>query len=282
MLAPDARSRRDICPPSSRACETRTVADLRDHLPGLEPERQVTDWGRSERAESLADRMVYEFLYHYWFRVEVHGVEHLPARGGALLVANRAGLVPFDGAMVARAVRQELSHSRSVHLTSRQTFSAVPGLGTLLTKLGVVHAHPANLHRLLYDERELVLAFPEGGAGAQKPIRERYQLREFVESQFLAAAISTGVPIVPVAVLGSEEAVPVMARLAARLPVIPLLPLPSKFVIRFLAPVRPPEVPAAPQTERQLAERVRGLIQDSLYEMLSHRRSAWFSGSAPQ
>jgi 1-acyl-sn-glycerol-3-phosphate acyltransferase len=258
------------------------VADLRDHLPGLEPERQITDWGRSERAESLADRTIYDFLYHYWFRVEVRGGEHLPARGGALLVANRAGVVPFDGAMIARAVGEELAHNRSVHLASRQSFSGVPGLGTLLMKLGVVHAHPANLHRLLFDEQELVLAFPEGGAGAQKPIRERYQLREFAESRFLAAAISARAPIVPVAVLGSEEAVPVMARLATRLPVIPLLPLPAKFVIRFLAPVRPPPPPAAPEAERELAQRVRGLIQDGLFEMLSRRRSPWFSGPDPR
>jgi 1-acyl-sn-glycerol-3-phosphate acyltransferase len=255
------------------------VANLRDHLPGLEPERQITDWGRSERAESLADRTIYEFLYHYWFRVEVQGADNLPERGGALLVANRAGLVPFDGVMIARAVREELHHGRSVHLATPQSFSGVPGLGTLLTKLGVVHAHPANLHRLLFDERELVLAFPEGGAGAQKPIRERYQLREFSEPRFLAAAISAGAPIIPVAVLGSEEVAPVIARLATRVPLIPLLPLPAKFVIRFLAPVPPPAVPGAVDAERALSRRVRGLIQDSLYQMLSRRSNAWASGS---
>ncbi len=252
------------------------MSDLRDHLPGVEPERTITDWGRSERAESLADRTVYEFLYHYWFRVEVRGIDNLPARGGALLVANRAGLVPFDGAMISRAVREELPHGRAVHLASRQTFSGVPGLGTLMMKLGVVHAHPANLHRLLFDEQQLVLAFPEGGAGAQKPIRERYRLREFAEVSFLAAAISARTPVIPVAVLGSEEAVPVVARLAARLPLTSPVPLPAKFVIRFLAPVYPPAA-GDPESGPRLAARVRGQIQDSLYEMLAQRRSAWFA-----
>jgi 1-acyl-sn-glycerol-3-phosphate acyltransferase len=192
-------------------------------------------------------------------------------------VANRAGLVPFDAAMIGRAVREELLGGRAVHLASRQTFSAVPGLGTLLTKLGVVQAHPANLQRLLFDEQELVLAFPEGGAGAQKSIRERYRLREFGEWECLPAAVSAGVPIIPVAVLGSEEALPVMARLAARLPIAPLVPLPAKFVIRFLEPVRPAGRASEPPEVRALAQRVRGLIQDSLFQMLAHRTSAWFS-----
>ena len=252
------------------------MADLRDHLPGVEPERRITDWGRSERVESLVDRTLYEFLYHYWFRVEVRGAENVPATGGALLVANRAGLVPFDGAMIARAVRQEHPHGRPVHLAATRSFSAIPGLGTALMKLGVIAAHPANLHRLLFDEQELVLAFPEGGAGAHKPVRERYRLREFAAVPVLAAAVAARVPIIPVAVVGSEEAAPVVARLTARLPIASPLPLPAKFIIRFLEAVRP-QAPPAGGDGGELCQRVRDRIQDSLDEMLSRRRSAWYS-----
>ena len=46
----------------------------------------------------------------------------------------------------------------------------------LHTKLGRVPAHPANVERLLADEGQLVLAFPEGGT---KPLSERYRLRLF-------------------------------------------------------------------------------------------------------
>ena len=252
------------------------MADLRDHLPGLEPERRITDWGRSERAESFVDRTLYEFLYHYWFRVEVRGAENVPASGGALLVANRAGLVPFDGAMIARAVRQKHPHGRPVHLAAARSFSAIPGLGTTLTKLGVIAAHPANLHRLLFDEQELVLAFPEGGAGAQKPVRERYRLREFAAQYLVAAAVAAGVPIIPVAVLGSEEAAPVVARLTAWLPIASPLPMPAKFVIRFLEAVRPQAAPAGADAG-ELCTQVREKIQDSLDEMVSRRRSVWYS-----
>jgi 1-acyl-sn-glycerol-3-phosphate acyltransferase len=242
------------------------VEDLRDHLPGVEPERRIADWGRSERAESLVDRTLYEFLYRRWFRVEVDGAANVPAAGGALLVANRAGLVPFDAAMIARAVREEHPHGRPVHVAMTRSFSAVPALGVALTKLGVVGAHPANLRRLLFDEEELVLAFPEGAAGSQRPTRERYRLKEFVHWQFQAAAAGAGAPILPVAVLGGEEAAPVLTRLAG-LPVAPPVPLPAKFFIRFLEPVDP----------RTRAARLRELIQDALLDMLAARPSPWFS-----
>src|SRR5438309_11379271 len=81
--------------------------DLREQLPGLEPDRRVTDWGRSERVEGLVDRTVYEFLYHYWFRVEVEGTYNVPEHGGGLVVANHAGALPSDGAMMAKAIREE-------------------------------------------------------------------------------------------------------------------------------------------------------------------------------
>lgn len=246
------------------------VPDLRDHLPGLEPERRITDWGRSERAESLFDRTLLEFLYHYWFRVELQQMQRVPASGGALLVANRAGVLPFDAAMIARAVREE--HGRSVHVATRPHWSGVPALGTLLMKLGAVPAHPANLHRLLYDEGELVLAFPEGPAAAQKPIRDRYHLREFSEPGFLNAAGRAGVPIVPVAVLGGEEAAPLIARLFPRLPLVAPLPLPAKFLIRCLEPVSEP----ARLDETDLAAEIRERIQETLDAMLAHRPSAWW------
>ena len=48
--------------------------DLRRHLPGVEPERQLNDWGRSERVEGAFDRYVVDFYYRYWFRCEVEGI----------------------------------------------------------------------------------------------------------------------------------------------------------------------------------------------------------------
>jgi 1-acyl-sn-glycerol-3-phosphate acyltransferase len=254
----------------------------REGLPGVEPDRTVTDWGRSERLTALADATVLGFLYHYWFRVEVDGIEHVPADGGALLVANRAGRLPADAAMIARAVREQHRPGRSVQLASSRSFAQIPGLGMALTKLGVVFGHPANLHRLLFDEGELVLAFPEVEPAADKPLPWRYRLRRFDAVPFLAAALRAGVPIVPVAVVGAEEAMPSFGSLAApggrlRLPLTVPLPLPAKFRLRFLAPVgvSDPAEAGDRALAAQLGEEIRGRLQDTLLEMVAERRSVW-------
>jgi 1-acyl-sn-glycerol-3-phosphate acyltransferase len=265
-------------PPTSRA-------DLRAELSGLEPERRVTDWGRSERLEGAVDRTVYEFLYRYWFRTGVEGIENVPRDAGALLLANRGGASPADAAMIVKAIREEHPHPRPVHVITDRALQGVPGLGMVARKIGAVPAHPANLQRLLFDERQLVLAFPEGAAGARKVLRERYRLRDFGRGGLVAAAISARAPIVPVAVLGAEEATPLFARInllgrVTRLPCLPLttaIPLPAKFTIRFLEPVAPDELAAA-RTERAvraLAQDIRALLQENLLEMAAQRRSVW-------
>jgi 1-acyl-sn-glycerol-3-phosphate acyltransferase len=243
-------------------------ATLREHLPGLEPDRQITDWGRSEIVDGALDRFVYEFLFHYWFRVDVEGIAGVPADGPALLVANRAGVLPADAAMIAKAIRERGPGQRAVHFATDRRLGATPGLDMLIVKAGGVSAHPANLQRLLYDEGQLVLAFPESGPAAV--LRSRYRLRPFAHLEPLRVALAAGAPIVPVAVLGGEEATPVLARLR-RLPLGMALPLPAKLRLRFLDPV----IPNADDDAERLAGSLRSLIQEHLLEMVSQRRSVW-------
>ena len=101
--------------------------DHRAYLPAIEPERQVTDWGRSERVEGFFDRTIYDFLYHYWFRVEVDGIEHVPTTGGALLVSNHSGALPPDASMIAKAIKEEHTRPRPLHLTVEHFFKGYPG-----------------------------------------------------------------------------------------------------------------------------------------------------------
>ena len=39
-------------------------------------------------------------LYRRWFRVTAHGVEHVPASGPVVVIANHAGALPIDAAML--------------------------------------------------------------------------------------------------------------------------------------------------------------------------------------
>src|SRR4051794_7396049 len=95
-------SSREMVPAAGPAAGLPAVRkeELRRHLPGVEPERTLTDWGRSERIEGLMDRTLYDFFYRYWFRAEVEGIENVPAAGGALLVSNHSGALPPDAAMI--------------------------------------------------------------------------------------------------------------------------------------------------------------------------------------
>jgi 1-acyl-sn-glycerol-3-phosphate acyltransferase len=280
------------------AAPKRAHDDLRDYLPGVEPERQVTDWGRSERVEGALDATVSEFLYRYWFRVEVEDIGNVPADGGALLVSNHAGALPPDAAMIAKAIKEEHAAPRPVHLTMEHFFKGYPLFSMLLPKVGGVPAHPANVHRLLYDEEQLVLVFPEGRKGTEKLYKDRYRLRRFGRGGFVESAMRARRPIVPIAVVGAEEAAPIFAHLTflqrltglLYVPLTPTFPhggilgmvgyLPAKLRIRFLDPIPTTQWGDEPWKDRALvqtvAEEIRALIQEELYGMLAKRRSIWF------
>jgi 1-acyl-sn-glycerol-3-phosphate acyltransferase len=271
---------------------------LKAHLPAIETERQVTDWGRSERIEGAMDKLVYDWLYHYWFRCEIEGIEHVPATGGALLVSNHSGALPPDAAMITKAIKEEHSRPRPLHLTVEHFFKGYPGFSMLVSKIGGVPAHPANVHRLLHDEEQLVLVFPEGRKGTEKLYKDRYRLRRFGRGGFVEAAMRAQVPIVPVAVIGAEEAMPIFAhvnvlqRLTGLLyfPITPTFPhfglagflgyLPAKFKIRFLEPIPTDQWGDEPWRDRGLiqtvSDEIRSRIQEELIDMIAHRRSVWF------
>jgi 1-acyl-sn-glycerol-3-phosphate acyltransferase len=270
--------------------------ELKRHLPGVEPERRLNDWGRSERIEGLYDRLVADFFYRYWFRAEVEGIENVPPNGGALLVSNHSGALPPDAAMISKAIREEHPHPRPVNITIEHFFKGYPGFSTLLPKIGCVPAHPANVHRLLYDEEQLVLVFPEGRKATEKLYKDRYRLRRFGRGGFVEAAMRARVPIVPICVVGAEESAPVFAqvgvlqRLTGLLyfPITPTFPhfgllgmagyLPAKFKLRFLEPFEFDEEgmhedKALVQT---VAHEIRARIQENLWDMVAKRKSVWF------
>jgi 1-acyl-sn-glycerol-3-phosphate acyltransferase len=272
--------------------------DMRHLLPGAELDRRVNDWGRSERVEGFFDRTLYEFYYRYWFRVSVEGIENVPSQGGALLVSNHAGALPPDAPMIAKAIKEEHPRPRPVHLTVEHFFKGYPGFSMLVTKLGGVPAHPANVHRLLYDEEQLVQVMPEGRKGTEKLYKDRYRLRRFGRGGFVEAAMRARAPIVPIAVIGAEESAPVFAqvgilrRLTGLLyfPITPTFPhfgvlgmlgyLPAKFKIRFLAPIPTDQWGERPWRDRGLvtdvAAEIRTRIQEQVFDMLAARKSVWF------
>ncbi len=212
----------------------------------------VDDFGRDPIATARWE-WVLDFLYSKWFRVEVTGMAHVPSEGRALLVANHAGSLPYDSAMVMHAIRRDHPARRDVRPLVEDAVFHLPWLGPLMNRIGGVRACPENAERLLAND-ELVAVFPEGVKGMSKLWRDRYRLQRFGRGGFIKLALRSRAPLIPVAVVGAEEAVPLLARVTwfARnvgipyVPVTPtfpwlgpagLLPLPSKWRIAFGEPI---------------------------------------------
>jgi 1-acyl-sn-glycerol-3-phosphate acyltransferase len=270
---------------------------LRGLLPSAEPGRELDDWGRSQRVFDLVAPLL-DFYYRYWFRVEQEGIENVPAEGGALLVSNHSGALPPDGPMIMQAIRHEHTSPRPLYMLGEHWFKGYPGVGMFTNKIGLVAAHTANAQRLLRDEGQLALVFPEGQKGSRKLFWQRYRLRRFGRGGFVRTAIEAGVPIVPVAVVGAEEAMPIFAHvpLLQRLTGLIYFPinhafphfglaaaamyLPAKFKIRFLEPIDMsgygPSDAEDVALVQSLAEDVRTRIQAHLNALLASRKSVWF------
>ena len=191
-------------------------------------------------------------LYRYYFRVETFGVEHIP-EGRVLLISNHAGQVAIDAAMIGTATLLEREPPRMVRGMGEYWLPTVPFVNELMSRVGSVVGTPKNCSDLLGAE-EAVIAFPEGIRGMNKLFSERYKLQRF-GSGFMRLALSTRTPIVPVAVIGSEEQAPAIANLKGLgrllgMPAFPvtitwpwlgplgLLPLPTKYRIYFGKPMR--------------------------------------------
>ena len=239
---------------------------------------------------------LFEFLYTMWWRVETSGVDHVPDRGPALIVANHSGVLPWDGLMINLAVRHEHPARRECRMLALDMFALLPFLAPLLAQSGAVRANQENGERLL-RKGELVGVFPEGVKGVGKPFKERYRLARFGRGGFVRLALRTGSPIVPCAVVGAEEIHPKIASVdwlgrpigLPYLPITPtfpllgplgLIPLPTKWSIDLADPIPMdgygPEGAEDPILVNRLSEQVRSTVQRMVDSRLARRRSVWF------
>ncbi|MCG8925736.1 lysophospholipid acyltransferase family protein [Lentzea sp. CC55] len=234
-------------------------------------------------------------LYEKWFRVETIGLNNVPTAGGALIVANHSGTVPLDALMTAYGIASEHPAHRPLRGLGADLVFRTPVLGALARKGGQTLACNADAERLL-SSGELVGVWPEGFKGIGKPFKDRYKLQRFGRGGFVSAALKTGVPIIPVSIVGAEEIYPMIGdiKALARLlgfpyfpvtPFFPLLgplgaiPLPSKWYIEFGEPIRTDvfgeNAADDPMLVFNLTDQVRETIQQTLYRLLTQRRNVF-------
>ena len=270
----------------------RTLAFLRRRLTG---EYLVDEFGFDQDYTENFYLPVLRPLYKQWFRVEVRGVENIPAVGAGLIVANHSGTIALDAHMVQVAVHDAEHRGRFLRLLGADLVFQTPLIGPLARKQGATLAANADAERLL-SSGQLVGVFPEGFKGVGKPFSERYKLQRFGRGGFVSAAIRTGTPIIPCSIVGAEETYPLIgnAKLLARLfgapyfPITPtwpwlgllgLVPLPSKWIIEFGEPIPTAQYGSAgaddPMLVFDITDQVRETIQQTLYSLLMLRRSVF-------
>jgi 1-acyl-sn-glycerol-3-phosphate acyltransferase len=255
---------------------------------------EVDDFGFDPEITSRIFMAALRPIAEKWFRVEVRGIENVPAEGGALIVANHSGTVPVDGLMTMVAVHDHAS--RHLRALGADLVFTLPLVSKLARQAGTTLACAEDAEAML-RQGELVGVWPEGFKGVGKPYSERYKLQRFGRGGFVAAAMRTGVPIVPCSIVGAEEIYPLVGNIPslARLlgvPYIPitpffpllgplgLIPLPSKWLIEFGEPIRTDAYPSGaaedPMLVFNVTDQVRETIQQTLYELLVRRERVFF------
>ncbi|WP_419997004.1 lysophospholipid acyltransferase family protein [Streptomyces boninensis] len=266
---------------------------LRRRLTG---DYEVDEFGYDGELTDQVLMPLFRPLYEKYFRVEVKGIENIPDTGGALVVCNHSGTLPWDGLMLQVAVHDHHPADRTLRLLGADLVFKLPVINELARKGGHTLACAEDAQRLL-SRGEVTGVMPEGFKGLGKPFSERYKLQRFGRGGFVSTALKAKAPIVPCSIVGAEEIYPMIgnAKTVARLlgfpyfPVTPTfpwlgplgaVPLPTKWTIQFGEPIPtdgyPPEAAEDPMLMFNLTDQVRETIQHTLYKLLVQRRSVFF------
>ncbi|MFF2508780.1 lysophospholipid acyltransferase family protein, partial [Streptomyces sp. NPDC058067] len=203
------------------------LAFLRRRLTG---DYDVDEFGYDKELTDQVLMSLVRPLYEKYFRVEVKGIENIPAEGGALIVANHSGTLPLDGVMMQVAVHDNHPQNRHLRLLAADLVFMLPVVNELARKAGHTLACAEDAQSLL-ERGELVGVMPEGFKGIGKPFSERYKLQRFGRGGFVSTALKAGTPIVPCSIVGAEEIYPMIgnAKTLARLLGFPYFPITPTF-----------------------------------------------------
>ncbi|HXG29627.1 MAG TPA: lysophospholipid acyltransferase family protein [Nevskiales bacterium] len=234
------------------------IAEAFDRMPVNVGELGYDPWGFNPDSAKLALTAI-RFLYEKYFRVQAHGLEHIPQQGRLLVIANHSGQLPMDGVLIGYALATNPYGPRMARAMIERFFPTVPWIGNVLNQIGGIVGDPLNCVNLLKRE-EAVIVFPEGVRGSGKPYRLRYQLQRF-GAGFMHLAMEQDTPIVPVGVVGCEETMPSLGSIdpLAKLlgipyvPIAPLVPLPARVILNFGEPMR---FAGPVESEEQVVENV--------------------------
>jgi 1-acyl-sn-glycerol-3-phosphate acyltransferase len=276
---------------------------MRDTLADPELDRRLVSLDRDNINEFGFDSFGYSpsyvkqvvpvatLLYRHYFRTKVYGIEHIPNTGRVMLIANHSGQLPVDAAVIALSTLLDAQEPRMVRSMVERWVPTLPFASVFLSRCGQVLGTPENC-RVLLDQDELLLVFPEGAKGISKTYDKRYQLQRFGHG-FMRLALEKNTPIVPVAVIGAEEQAPSLYNWkwlakqmgAPALPITPffpwlgplgLLPLPVRYHLHFGEPIHfEGDANDDEGTIGRMVKQVKNRIRDLIHTGLKTRTSVF-------
>ena len=267
------------------------VGHLKSHeLPSLE----FDDYGMDKRYIEIYGRRMFKFLHDYYWRVEVKDLHYVPRKGRAVLVGVHRGFMPWDAVMALHLIVRDVG--RYVRFLIHPGLIKFPFLFNFHTKLGGMVACQENADFVLKRD-EIVGIYPEGIKGAFLLYRDSYKLTRFGRDEFVKIALRHRAPIVPFVTVGSAEIFPILKKvnwawwkrntewptfpITPTWPLLPPVPLPSKWHTQFLEPIHveesyPPEAADDPEVVSAISQQVRSRMETAIGEMLRRRTSIFF------
>ncbi|MEZ4750803.1 MAG: 1-acyl-sn-glycerol-3-phosphate acyltransferase [Bdellovibrionota bacterium] len=234
---------------------------------------------REELAYEVLPKFFLEIINRY-LRVKTVGIRHIPKKGPVIVISNHSGYMGFDALMLGHQIYTYTK--RIPRIIAHKMWFVRPEISVRAKRMGMVPATFTNGLEILKDSTCLLL-FPEGEEGNFKPTRYRYRLRRFRRG-FVRLALKTGAPIVPAMVIGAEETHITLSQVRWAKQVIgiivpiPLnvLPLPVKWKIKFLKPIRlkaDPEKADDIQYVTRLSREIRIQMQKAIHAELKNRKT---------
>ncbi|HZZ85590.1 MAG TPA: 1-acyl-sn-glycerol-3-phosphate acyltransferase [Anaeromyxobacteraceae bacterium] len=206
-----------------------------------------------------------------YFSFDVEGAEHLPRQGPVVYAMNHAGWFALDTFFLSLAVTEALGAERVPYFAAHDAALAAPLLGPLLSGLGALPASWLRHPERLPAEISSLGICPEGVRGNCKPVWQAYRMRPWSRG-FVRAAAARGALVVPAAVLGGEECLPVAWTVKLLEPLIgsivglplALLPLPARWKVVFHPAVPVSAACAGASASAALAAQIQRTVQETL------------------
>src|SRR5690242_11160192 len=144
-------------------------------------------------------------LASLYFRADVRGLDRIPSEGPVLLVGNHSGgNVPPDAFVFTLAFCSYFGVERPFYQLAHDLVVSAPPLGSL-RKFGTVAANHENA-RLALESGAALLVYPGGDYEVFRPSWQRHEVDFGGRKGYVKLAREAGVPIVPIASVGGQEA----------------------------------------------------------------------------